>query len=355
MVGTQRIRKAKKLSQEEIDSIEFNYGFHILENKPMFGGMRSSTVCLNTNQGNRVVKIYPNNFDYALINFQATVSNHLYEDNIKSPRVFFNSQKKLVTPINDTNYIIMDYLKGRPPKENEPNIVNLTFRPLARALKSLEKFDYSEIKVAPELKIPLSEQLTELSENIAKKGKNQIDPFVWNYIDRLNTLYGNLSKKLNGLETQLILGDYNLGSILIHDGEYNGMVDFDFIHLQGKGYDFMHLFDILFIDKSTKEIPFDKRINFNKLREVMGVYLEEDSSISSNFSSFPMMLQLFGIRNLVDVWGNYYSGRSDREYFEEKKEYYVPRLEIGVLLEDRIIENLEEISSEQGKSINKSK
>jgi len=188
--------------------------------------------------------------------------------------------------------------------------------------------------------------LSELSENVIQKGRGEVDPVVWDYHDRLKDIYEGLSERLDNLDlpSQLILGDYNSGSVLANKGEVRGIVDFDFLHLQRKGYDFMHLFDILFVDKSTKGISLEQRVDFDKLRESMAVYLEEDADISSHISSFPMMLQLLGLRNLVDVWGNYYAGRSDGEYFKEKKEFYIPRLEIGIQLENRIIDVLHEVS-----------
>ena len=347
MVVNQRVRELRKLFQEEIGNIESNYDFIIRENRLLSGGMRSNTVYLDTNNGKKVVKIYPNNFSYQLIDFQARACIHLHDDNIPAPNVVFNSQNRLVTPIDDTNYIVMDHLEGEPPRTDDVDIINLTFRPLARVLNSLSRFDYSGIRVAPELEIPLSEQLLELSENIIRRGKNRVDPVVWDYNGRLNDIYSNLSERLANfnLPTQLVLGDYNSRSILVNKGEVKGIVDFDFLHLQGKGYDFMHLFDILFVDKLTKGISLEQRVDFDKIRKAMTVYSEEDADISSHITSFPTMLQLLGIRNLVDVWGNYYAGRSDRGYFDKMKEHYIPRLEVGVQLEDRIIETLSEASS----------
>jgi len=348
MTGTQRVRELRELSQDEIRNVESNYGFNVQANRPLSGGMRSNTVYLNTSVGERVVKIYPNNFSPQLIDFQARACTHLYDDGVTVPGLSINSQDRLVTTMDDTNYIVMNYLEGKPPRHGDEDVINLTFRPLARALNSLSRFDCSEVMVAPELEVPLSQQLAELSDNLSRRGRGGIDPVVWDYHDRLNDVYASLSRRLegSGLSKQLILGDYNLGSVLVHDRSFNGIVDFDFMHLQGKGFDFMHLFDLLFVDKSTKGISLEQRVDFDKLREAMAVYSKEDTNISSYLFSFPMMLQLLGVRNLVDVWGNYYAGRSDRGYFEERKEFYIPRLEIGVQLEDRIIETLDEASSE---------
>ncbi len=347
MAGTQRVRGLRELSPDEIGNVESNYGFNVQGNSPLSGGQRSNTAYLDTNEGRRVVKIYPNNFSPQLIDFQARACAHLHRDGIPVPKLFPNSQGRYITPLDDTNYIVMDYLEGEPLRHGEEGVIDLAFRPLALVLNSLSRFDHSEIKVAPELEIPLSQQLAELTDNLLKRGRSGVDPVVWSYQDRLNDVYSSLSRILEspGLSEQLILGDYNLGSILVHDGRFKGILDFDLMHLQGKGFDFMHVFDLLFVDKSTEGISLEQRVNFDKLGKAMAVYSEEDKDISSQLFSFPMMLQLLGVRNLVDVWGNYYAGRSDREYFEEKKSVYIPRLEIGVQLGDRIIETLDEAVS----------
>jgi len=344
MVGNQRLRERRCLNENEILDIQDKYGLKISKQKPFLEGMRSNTLFLETNFGKKVIKIYPNNFSYDLIKFQTKVCNYMNSKGVPTPKIFSNTKDCLVTPYQDAHYIIMQHLQGKPPTLDNPKIIPWTFKGLALSLNTLSKFKPKEVYVAPEIDISLTEQLNELKEAIRRRGEGKVDPIVESYQGRLDNICQHVETKLNNLNVskQLILGDYNSGSLLIKDGEISGILDFDLLHLQHKGYDFMHIFDIFFIDKKSKNLPLEKRVDWVKLKDSMMFYSKFDPEIVDQIYTFPLMHQVLGLRSILDIWGNYYSGRSDRKYFEEKKEFYLPRLEIPTKLGERIIETLNE-------------
>jgi len=138
----------------------------------------------------------------------------------------------------------------------------------------------------------------------------------------------------------LVLGDYNLGSVLVDRGKVSGIIDFDLIHEEGPGFDFMHSFDLLHVDKSEGEIPLEDRVDWEKLGKSMGIYSEAHPEIIQDLESFPTLYKILGLRNLIDVWGNFYRGDADGEFFQERKLTYIPRIEIPMAFGDRIVETL---------------
>jgi Ser/Thr protein kinase RdoA (MazF antagonist) len=342
-MGNQRIRIKKQLNKKDLLNIKFNYGVDIKSQVPFSQGMRSNTLFVETSLGKRVIKIYPNNFSFNLIEFQARACNHMNNCGVPTPRIFSNRDNSFTTPIEDTNYVVMEHRDGRSLSEKGFNVANYNLEAIAISLDSLASFEVDKLYEAPEIEISLEDQFKELQINLGKKGKKNVDPLVWNYQNKLSEIYDNLKKGLEEHESskQLILGDFNSGSLLVNDGAISGILDFDNIQYQLKSYDFMHFFDIFYVDKESANISLEERVNWDALEKCIEIYSNFDSEIKEHIESFPFAYQLLGFRNLIDVWGNYYAGRSDSDYFEEKKFHYLPRVEIPFLFGDKILEVLQ--------------
>ena len=345
-------RKKRPLTTEEKESISKNYGIEITNSTPFGEGIRSNTLLLETDQEKKVVKVYPNNFSRELIEFQAEACNFMRANNTPVPEIYPNNQGRYATPIDGTHYVIMEHKKGSFPNPNNPKIIETTFTPLFQALHALARFNPSKIYIAPELKRPLSEQLEELQQTIKRK-EHTIDRTVREYHERLTTIYEQTRERIKKLQIprQLILGDYNLGSLLI-DHKKPSIIDFDRIHEQISIFDIMHCIDNLFIDKESPNKNLEDRVNWQKLRQTAKFCGTHYPQFRDQIYAFPLMHQLLALTNLITTWNDTYQGDEDPAYFERTKKPYIRRLEIPTQLADRFIETLYEGCQEASERFN---
>jgi len=343
MGSEERVRERRDLSKKEIAKIEDSYyPLKIKDFRLLSGGMRSNTVELRTSEGAKVLKVYPGNFDKELIDYHSMISNYLNWNGVPAPEVFPNGDFDLATPLGDTHCTLMDYLPGVPPSNNGRRIGEYVFGSLAKVTQVLSKYPWKKDIVAPELRAPLDSQVSGLLDTIEGLGESRVDSFVWEYRDRLREVSESVWKPYRDYRRQVIIGDFNLGSVLVDKGEVSGVIDFDMVHNQGTGFDFMHSFDLLYVDRSEGEVSLEGRVDWEGLKRSIGIYSEIFPEVSEDIETFPMMYKILGLRNLVDVWGNFYSGDADGEFFRDRRLSYIPRLEIPMILGDRIVETLEE-------------
>ncbi|HEA46368.1 MAG TPA: hypothetical protein ENH99_01150 [Candidatus Pacearchaeota archaeon] len=336
--------KKRSLNLAERRSVEENYGLKTINSFPFGGGMRSNTVFIETNHGPRVAKIYPQNYSPKVAEFQAEVCNYLHSNGTPTPRIHRNLSGNLVTSEEDRNYVLMDFLRGAYPSRADEGVMELTFGTLANVLKTLSGFDTSGgVFEIPEIEIPLGDQLRVLEERV-ESGDHVIGSDFLKYLERIREIYEQYERDHGEADfpRQLVLGDFNLESLLVYDGRVSGILDFDQVRFYGKGFDFMHSFDNLCIDKETPGLELEERVDWEKLREAMSFYARKDRDIASQFPFFPLMHQDLGLRSLITTFNEVLSGDLPPEYLYKMGEVYMRRVEIPTRLGQRIIEVLGE-------------
>jgi Ser/Thr protein kinase RdoA (MazF antagonist) len=341
--------KNRILRAEEISSIRNNYGLNLISQLPFRDGNNAETITKikTTSKKDYVVKIYEPYFPRELIEFHAKVSNHLNRDEIPAPKVLQNKNRSLVTSFMDRNYIIMSFLPGQYPKKDAENTPEIVFSTLAKVLKSLSKFKPETIYEQEIYKIPLSKQLKSFQDLLPNKPRNSVDEYVLAYQERLSKLVHSVERKVDSLKipTQIIMGDFNLETLLVSDSKVTGVLDFDFVHKNRKIFDVIHTIDLFCIDKETEEKELDKRVDWNRLERCMKAYSRVDKEIYSQIEIAPLMLQLKGLSDIIRVWKKGYEPNvsdKEKEYFKRRIKFFVYRTEIATKYWREIIHHLKE-------------
>lgn len=341
--------KNRAFNSDEIRNIADNYGVNVASQLPFKEGRTADTITkIETSSGEEaVVKMYEPYFSPEIIKFHARISNHLNKAGIPAPQVFKNKNGKLVTSFNDRNYVVMDFLKGEHPKKEDEETPEIIFSTFARVLRSLESFKPRKVYTQKIYTIPLSEQLESFQRLLPSQPKNSVDEHILSYQERLSNLVKSAEKRVNSLKipVQLIMGDFNLETLLVSDGKVTGVLDFDFVHENRKIFDVIHTIDMFCIDKETEEKELEERVDWNRLEKCMCAYARQDKSIFEQIEIAPLMLQLKGLSDIIRVWKKGYDSEAsdkEREYFSRRVNFFVYRTEIATKYGDRIIQHLKE-------------
>lgn len=339
--------KNRTFEYDEIKNIEENYRFKIIDQRPFEEGNTADTITkIETDSGKQfVVKMYEICFTPELIEFHARISDYLNNDGIPAPKVYQNKDKKFATPFNNKYYIVMDFLSGEHPKKDLRNIHEIIFPTLAKVHKSLSKFNPKKIYQQEIFTNPLSEQLKLFQSLLPHQPKNSIDEYILSYQKKLSELVNSIEEKVISLnyQPQMVMGDFNLETLLVSNEKVTGVLDFDFVHKNRRMFDVIHTIDLFCIDKEKENIPLLERVDWNKTQKCMNSYFLEDNTIYEEIEFAPLMLQLKGITDVIRVWKKGYNPESsikEKEYFNRRVKFFVNRLEIATQYPELIIQNL---------------
>ena len=340
------IQKNRLLDKRELEAVSDMYRVKIFNQIPMADGNSSNVVAVHTSQGDYVVKHYPVRYGQDLALFQAEVSEHLRGSSVPTPKIKPDENGALVSDLNGRPCLVMEYMSGKYPTQDDPRVLEYVFGGLAMALNALRTFQPEKVYQHPRFSIPLRKQLGTLKTHLPAEPRNDVDAYVMGYVERLARRTEEIEERMEGINQSpdLILGDYNLESLLVVPPNISAIIDFDHVHKRLRAFDVVHSIDLQAIDKLTPDVELYNRIDWEILEACMKIYVAQDPDIVTQIPLFPLMLQFNGAGNVIKTWVSGYdqdASQKQKDYFDRRVKFFVHRLEAATQFEDEMIVRLQ--------------